>query len=87
MRWLRRRLIAVLTAAGVGAIAAVVRRRGRSLVGADGSDPATATETPAPGPAAPIPADAQAAIDEARDRLRARAEALRQEIDGDTDPR
>ncbi len=86
MKWLRRRLIAVVTAAGVGAIAAVLRRRGRNLVSTEPSDLATHDEGSLPGPAAPIPPDAQAAIDEARDRLRARAEALRQEIDGDPDP-
>ena len=88
MKWLRRRLIAILTAAGVGAVAAVLRRRGRGLVSTEPADLAvpvgSATPTEAP---APIPPDAQAAIDEARDRLRARAEALRQEIDGDSDPR
>lgn len=77
MKRLARR-IGALTAAGlIGAIAALLRRRAQSAA----PEP-LASPVPEP-PAAPVPPDAQAAIDEARDRLRARAEALRQEIDGD----
>lgn len=78
MKRFTRRIGALLAAGVIGAIAAVVRRR------AQGAAPEPlASGVDDPPPSTPVPPDAQAAIDEARDRLRARAEALRQEIDGE----
>ena len=83
MRSITRKFTAVVTAAAVGALAAVLRRRTSDAdVVSSSLPPATVAE---PAPAAPVGSEteAQAAIDEARDRLRARAEALRREIDGE----
>ncbi|MBI2684321.1 MAG: hypothetical protein HYX33_02840 [Actinobacteria bacterium] len=76
----RRKLLALTTAAGFGALIAVVRRRAQAAA----PDPEPLSAAPSDGRATTsIPVGAQAAIDEARDRLRTRAEALRREIDGD----
>ena len=83
MRSITRKFTAVVTAAAVGALAAVLRRRTSDAdVVSSPLPPATVAEA---APAAPVGSEteAQAAIDEARDRLRARAEALRREIDGE----
>ncbi len=74
-------------AAAAGAGLAVARRRRPATTGGPGDMP---TAPPPPGvpseaevpPHAPAEDDPQAALDAARDRLRSRADALRQEIEG-----
>ena len=83
VRSITRKFTAVVTAAGVGALAAILRRRTSSVEVVPGPLPAAPVVQTPPPPAAGSETEAQAAIDEARDRLRARAEALRREIDGE----
>jgi hypothetical protein len=73
-------------AAGAGAVVALLRRRraepaGRpEPAGPTGFDAEVAVPVPEPADAAP-PEDPQAALDAARERLRERAEGLREQIE------
>jgi hypothetical protein len=66
-------------AAGAGAGLALLRRRQAEEPAPAPAAPAAADETPAPPP--PPAEDPQQALDAARDRLRARADALREQIE------
>ncbi len=83
MRSITRKFTAVVTAAAVGALAAVLRRRTPDTEVVSSSLPPATVAVAAPVEPVGGETEAQAAIDEARDRLRARAEALRREIDGE----
>jgi hypothetical protein len=71
-------------AAAAGAAVALLRRRRPDAEGTADAPEAAAAEPPAAGAAEPPPAeDPQEALDAARDRLRARADALRDQIEGE----
>jgi len=86
-RWSRWAATAV-GAAGAGAGLAVARHRRRAapVDAAPMARPAPVAPPPSPEPAASMAEDPQAALDEARQRLRDRADELRRSIEASGDP-